>query len=105
VSIEYINDGETDRKVLGSDGLILVFFTAPWCSACKSFSQTLNEIAEEKEGKLTIYKMDIDENATFANSYSVRSLPTTLAFKDGLVQDTKIGVATKQDFLKFINKL
>lgn len=98
----YVNDKEVVEIVNTNKLPVAVYFTAPWCSACKSFIPVLEEIAVELASKVHIVKMDIDDYPNFSVSKNIRSLPTIMVFKKGIISDTKIGASAKSDMIKFI---
>jgi len=99
-----ISDDSFKNDVLESSTPVLVDFWAPWCGPCKAISPVLEEIAEEYAGKITIAKMNIDENELTPAKFGVRSIPTLILFKDGQTQDTQIGSVSKTQLTEFIDK-
>lgn len=83
------------NEVLNSEGVVLVDFWAPWCGPCRMVGPILEEIAREKEGKVKIAKVNIDENPEIATNYSVMSIPTMIVFNKGQVVDKLIGALPK----------
>ncbi|WP_188475215.1 thioredoxin TrxA [Hafnia psychrotolerans] len=92
----------TDKDVLKAEGLVLVDFWAEWCGPCKMIAPILDEIAIEFEGKLTIAKLNIDENPGTAPKYGIRGIPTLLLFKGGEVAATKVGALSKGQLKEFL---
>jgi thioredoxin 1 len=99
-----ISDSDFEEKVLKSDMPVLVDFWAPWCGPCKMAEPVLEELSEEYDGKLSLVKINIDENQSSAAKYGVMSIPTTILFKDGQEQARQIGFAGKDVFEDLIKK-
>ena len=79
--IVHLTDKSFETDVLKAEGLTLVDFWAEWCGPCKMIAPILDEVAEEYDGKLTIAKLNIDENPETAPKYGIRGIPTLLLFK------------------------
>ncbi|NIG97975.1 MAG: thioredoxin TrxA [Serratia symbiotica] len=98
-----LTDNSFDSNVLKTEGSILVDFWAGWCGPCKMMAPILDEIAEEFAGKLTITKLNIDQNPATAPKYGIRGIPTLLLFKNGEVAATKVGALSKGQLKDFLN--
>lgn len=94
--IDAVTDDNFDAEVKQSDTLTLVDFWAEWCGPCKMIAPTIEELAEQYNGQLKVYKMDVDSNQRTAQEYSVRSIPSLLFFKGGEVIDTVVGAVPRQ---------
>lgn len=99
----HVNDSEFDEKVLKAQGPVLIDYWAEWCGPCKMIAPVLEAIAEEYVGKLTVAKLNIDENPKTPQHYGIRGIPTLMLFKDGEVEATKVGALTKPELVKFID--
>ncbi|ENE2732114.1 thioredoxin [Stenotrophomonas maltophilia] len=84
-----------ENDVLKSQTPVLVDFWAPWCPPCRAIAPSLEELAEEFEGKLQIIKVDIDQNPQLAQRYGVRSIPTLKVFVNGDVVHELVGALPK----------
>ncbi|MBT0730559.1 thioredoxin TrxA [Rosenbergiella nectarea] len=101
--IVHLTDSSFDTDVLKAEGITLVDFWAEWCGPCKMIAPILDEIADEYEGKLTIAKLNIDDNPETAPKYGIRGIPTLLLFKAGEVVATKVGALSKGQLKEFLN--
>ena len=101
--IIHLTDDSFDTDVLKADGAILVDFWAEWCGPCKMIAPILDEIADEYQGKLTVAKLNIDQNPGTAPKYGIRGIPTLLLFKNGEVAATKVGALSKGQLKEFLD--
>ena len=90
-----ITDSSFSSDVLNADRPVLVDFWAEWCGPCKMIGPSLEEIADELGEKVTIAKINIDENPEAPSKYGVRGIPTMILFKNGAPAATKVGAAPK----------
>lgn len=102
--IIHLTDDSFNSDVLQAKGPVLVDFWAEWCGPCKMVAPILDEIANEFAGKLTVAKLNIDENQNTAPKFGIRGIPTLLLFKNGNVQATKVGALSKSQLVEFINQ-
>ncbi|MDP8210766.1 MAG: thioredoxin [Candidatus Stygibacter australis] len=90
------------KEVLESTKPVLVDFWAPWCGPCRALAPTLEELAEKHSDKVTVGKLNVDENPELATKYHVMSIPTLLLFKDGQIDKQHIGlISTDKLIAKF----
>ncbi|CAG21812.1 putative thioredoxin [Photobacterium profundum SS9] len=101
--IVQLTDATFDSDVVNAAGPVLVDFWAEWCGPCKMIAPILDEIANEYEGKVTIGKLNIDQNAATPPKFGIRGIPTLLLFKDGSVAATKVGALSKTQLKEFLD--
>ena len=98
-----VTDESFATDVLKAEGPVLVDFWAEWCGPCKAIGPALEEIGAEYKGRLTIAKVNIDDNPTTPNTYGVRGIPTLILFKDGKPVQTIVGARPKSALKQFID--
>ena len=99
-----ITDESFDSDVIKSNKPTVVDFWAEWCGPCKMIAPILEELDRELDGSIKIVKVDVDNNNQTAMNYSIRSIPTLIMIKDGVVQSQHIGAASKSQLEDFINQ-
>ncbi|MEO0106879.1 MAG: thioredoxin [candidate division WOR-3 bacterium] len=99
-----ITDKDFDQEVKNSPMLVLVDFWAPWCGPCRTVAPTIDEIAEEYEGKIKVAKLNVDENPGKTTEYRIMSIPNIKIFKNGRVVDEIIGAVPKDEIVKKLKK-
>ena len=97
-------DGNFDSEVLKSEMPVLVDFWAEWCGPCKAISPTINEIANDYNGKVKVGKVNVDTNQNTAGKYGIRSIPSLLIFKDGSIVNQIVGSVQKESITKLLNE-
>ncbi|ASJ95394.1 MULTISPECIES: thioredoxin TrxA [Shewanella] len=98
-----LSDDSFENDVLKSDLPVLVDFWAEWCGPCKMIAPILDDVADEYAGKVTIAKLNVDQNNASPAKYGVRGIPTLLIFKNGELADTKVGALSKTQLKEFID--
>ncbi len=99
-----VTDAEFEQEVLKADLPVLVDFWAEWCAPCKIVSPTVEELANEYDGKVKFVKMDTEQNFDIPARYGIRSLPTLLVFKGGQQVEQIIGLRPKVDLKRSLDK-
>ena len=103
-NIVKVTDDSFEQDVLSASGPVLVDYWAEWCGPCKMIAPVLDEIADEYDGRLTIAKLNIDENPNTPPRYGIRGIPTLMLFKDGDVAGTKGGSVSKTQLTEFVDQ-
>ena len=103
MTTKHVSDEEFEGTVINSSQPILVDFWAEWCGPCKQIGPILDEIANEMQGKLTVAKVNIDNNPESPQRYGVRGIPTMILFKDGKPLATKVGSMPKTQLVEWLN--
>jgi thioredoxin 1 len=102
--MHHTDDASFYKDVVERPGLTLVDFWASWCAPCRALAPKLGKMSEEFEDELAVFKLDIESNPNSAELYQVKSIPTLLLFKNGLVIDRLVGNVDIDDLQDFIEK-
>lgn len=99
-----VNDDNFEEQVIKSNQPVLVDFWAPWCGPCVAIAPTLDTLADEYKGKVTVAKMNVDENKHIPTNYGVRSIPYMVLFQGGEIVDSIAGAVPKAKLNEMIDK-
>ncbi len=102
-NIVHTTDATFDRDVLKSEKPVLLDFWAEWCGPCKMIAPILDDIAREYGDRVTVAKLNIDENPATPPKYGIRGIPTLILFKNGTVEAQKVGAVTKSQLAAFLD--
>lgn len=99
-----ITDGSFYQDVIASGQTVLVDYWAEWCGPCRQIGPALEELSDEMSSRVTITKMNIDENPETPGRFGVRGIPTLMIFKNGKLAATKVGAAPKSALKAWIEQ-
>ena len=102
--MKQVSDQSFEQDVLKATGPVLVDFWAEWCGPCKQIAPALDKISKEMEGKVTVAKINIDDNPQTPTQYGVRGIPTLLIFKDGQVAAMKVGALPESKLREWVQQ-
>jgi len=102
--IKQVTDATFESEVVNAGSPVLVDFWAEWCGPCKMIAPILDEVATAYAGKLTVAKMNVDDNRAVPAQYGIRGIPTLMVFKDGQLAATKVGALSKAQLTAFIDQ-
>ncbi|RRS05545.1 thioredoxin TrxA [Aquabacterium soli] len=101
--IKHVSDASFDADVLQAATPVLVDYWAEWCGPCKMIAPILDEVADTYDGRVTIAKMNVDENRAVPAQFGIRGIPTLMIFKSGQLAATKVGALSKAQLTAFID--
>ena len=102
--VQTFTDGNFENDVLKAEPLVLVDFWAEWCGPCKRLAPTIDALASEYQGKVTIGKLNVDDNPNTAFKFQIRGIPAMLVFKGGQVVEQVVGLTPKEELKKVLDR-
>lgn len=102
--VNEVSDTEFQSNVLSSDKPVLVDFWAAWCGPCRMIAPAVEAVAEQFQGKASIYKMNVDDNMDTPSRFGIKGIPTLILFKNGQEQDRIVGAVSKDAIAKLVEK-
>lgn len=103
-NVKVTTDGNFDKDVLQNKGLVMVDFWAEWCGPCRALAPKIEEVSTELASKVSVYKMNIDENPETAPKFHIRGIPTVILFKNGQVVDQVVGNQSKDAYVNAVER-
>ncbi len=97
-----LDDSNFEQQI--AKGVTLVDFWAPWCGPCRTQGPIVDQIANEIGDKAKIAKLDVDKARSTSSKYFIRSIPTIIIFKDGVVKERLVGLRSKEEIVSLLNK-
>ena len=102
--VKEVSDSSFEKDVLGAGKPVLVDFWAEWCGPCRMIAPSVEAVAEDYEGKASVYKMNVDENMNVPQRYGIRGIPTLIVFKNGQEQERIVGAVSREAIANAIEK-
>ena len=101
--VRNVTSAEFEREVLQAEGLVLVDFWAAWCPPCRRLAPTIDALAADYAGRLSVAKVDVDSSPDIAQQYGIQSIPTLILFKGGRAVDKRLGALPQEDLRQFVD--
>ena len=102
--VQVLTDADFEQSVIQSARVVLVDFWAEWCGPCRRLAPTVDALASDYDGRITVGKLNVDENPRTAEQFMIRGIPTLLLFKGGQVVEQVVGLADKDTLKRVIDR-
>jgi thioredoxin 1 len=103
--MQEVTDQSFEQDVLNAGVPVLVDFWAEWCGPCKALAPTVEKVAGEYEGKAKVVKLNIDDNNEVAQRYGIKGIPTLILFHNGSEADRTVGLTSKDNIARMIDRV
>ncbi|MGD9943627.1 MAG: thioredoxin TrxA [Burkholderiaceae bacterium] len=103
MTVKHVTDTAFEQDVLKSDSPVLVDYWAEWCGPCKMIAPILDEVSRDYDGRLSVVKLNVDDNPATPAKYGIRGIPTLMLFKNGALVATKVGALSKSQLTLFLD--
>jgi thioredoxin 1 len=104
MSVKHVSTADFDQQVMQASEPVLVDFWAEWCGPCKMIAPILDEVAKDMQGRVTVAKLNVDEDGAVAQRFNIRGIPTLILFKDGKEVAQQVGAVSKSQLVKFLQE-
>jgi thioredoxin 1 len=102
--VKHVSETSFESEVLKSDRPVLVDFWASWCGPCRAIAPVIDQLASKYQGRLSVAKVNVDENSSVAAQFGVRSIPSLLLFNGGQVVGTVVGARSLEEIERFVGR-
>ncbi|OGR04044.1 MAG: thioredoxin [Deltaproteobacteria bacterium RIFOXYD12_FULL_50_9] len=102
--VRHLTDADFETEAVKASLPVMVDFWAPWCGPCKAIGPVIEDLATEFAGRVTIAKMNVDDNPATPGKYGIRAIPTLILFKNGQILDQITGAVGKTQLVAMLNK-
>ena len=102
--VSEVSDQSFEKEVLQSDKPVLVDFWAAWCAPCRMLAPTIETVAEQYSGSVSVAKLNVDENTSVSQRYGIKGIPTLILFKDGREAERVVGATSREAISRLLDK-
>lgn len=101
--IKYVNSTKEFDELLSTEKYVLVDFWATWCAPCRMIAPVIEKLADQYDGKITVAKVDVDQQQELSIRYGIQSIPTVVLYKNGKIEAKEIGVKPLNSFTRMLD--